>query len=232
MSARSLIVVLSLVGGCGAFIAPAPTRSRLHSSFAVVTGRSSTLRLQARPPWSAEELTCDKIDAAQVVALVLDAFVPDDEDWQFSNTYEEAGGSAYTGCRVLINFSAKQGVKVDRFGRLRPGAFGRAALLEQYLRRQPDYRTFTQLSEWRAVAAPLSLHGSAGGDSARRVTQKLLLRGESSSWEEASIDLELQDTPTGRRWLVLSIYKRDHDPAVATASSRDEEADPEESRNC
>ena len=47
---------------------------------------------------------------------------------------------------------------------------------------------------------------------------------------EACMNLELQETDMGKQWVVVSIYKDYCDPAAAAIG--DEDAEPEESRNC
>ena len=119
----------------------------------------------------------------------------------------------------------------------RAGGFGRAGLLEQCLQEQAQYRAFTRLSDWKTIAAPLGLQasgseerGSAAAQNDLLVTQKVLMRQQRRShWEEAAINLELRDTPSGRRWLVVSIYKH---AAGADEAVGEDTADPEDSRDC
>lgn len=79
-----------------------------------------------------------------VVQQIMDAFRPaidEDDEWQFSNTFEESAGSAYRGCRVLLSSSVKTEDEVDELGRLQPGAFARPGLLERHLLAQDNYRS-------------------------------------------------------------------------------------------
>ena len=131
-----------------------------------------------------EDTTVDRLGAQDIVKRVMDAFRPeDDEDdgWQFSNTYAEAAGTAFRGCRVLLSFSAKKAEKLDAFGQLQPGAFERAALLERYLLQHDDYRTLAQMYEWKTASEPLER--AQAGAAGPCVTQKLLVRREFGNWE-------------------------------------------------
>ena len=182
-----------------------------------------------------------------VVAQVLNAFKPMEKDadevWDFSTTQQESAGSLYWGCLVLLRFSKKHNEIVDGLGQLQPGAFATVSLLERYLLDQENYRTFAMLSEWKPVG-PAVVSGS-------RAVQQLLVRRERSqsgvelapaNWEELRIDLELQETPSGPRWAVSSLYKDYYGPTAAYPSDSEkldaDRASPfsntqsEEERNC
>ena len=178
----------------------------------------------------------DTMSAAETIRCILDAFRPDgdEDDWQFSNTQAEVAGSAYRGCRALMSLSAKMDAKLDVLGRLQPGAFERPTLLERYLLEHADYRTLATLSEWKALAPPEERELLGDGGQRSVAQQRLLIRQEQCNWEEACINLERRETPWGMRWLVVNIYKDYHDPAGTSIykGSSDDNADPEEARNC
>ena len=150
----------------------------------------------------------------------------DDDVWQFSNTIEESAGAAYHGCRVLLSYSAKADDKLDEFGRLQPGAFARAALLEKYLLEHENYRTLALLSEWKPLAPPEELNGGLSAE------QRLLVRQELGNWEQTYMKLEQLDG----KWAITSIFKHDYDPAVVFKGSvragDDNPENPEDSREC
>ena len=93
-----------------------------------------------------------------------------------------------------------------------------------------DQRVRVPVRQWKALGVAEERRWAAGVDGTS-VVQKLLLRQEHGNWEEASISLELRDTPAGKRWLVTSIYKDYCDP-LAGSGDDDTGADPEDSRNC
>ena len=164
----------------------------------------------------------------EIVKIIMDAFRPADDDdvWQFSNTIEESAGAAYHGCRVLLSYSAKADDKLDEFGRLQPGAFARAALLEKYLLEHENYRTLALLSEWKPLAPPEDLNGGLSAE------QRLLVRQELGNWEQTYMKLEQLDG----KWAITSIFKHDYDPAVVFKGSvragDDNPENPEDSREC
>ena len=129
----------------------------------------------------------------------------------------------------MLRSTEKKAEKLDAFGQLQPGAFERAALLERYLLQHDDYRTLAQMYEWKTASEPLER--AQAGAAGPCVTQKLLVRREFGNWEQAHVNLELQETTLGKRWAVTSIYRHDHDPRVARGDG-EPDADPEESRNC
>ena len=69
------------------------------------------------------------------------------------------------------------------------------------------------MSEWKAVGDPEE-RGRAGvvGHTA---AQKILIRRESGNWEQMYCNLQLYDSPLGRRWGVTSIYKHDFDGSTS-----------------
>ena len=158
-------------------------------------------------PMGPDDVLADKMNVRDIVKYIMDAFTPNDVFGSVVPTDEAA--SSYEGCRVLMSFAAKQESRLDSLKQLQPGSFESPSALEEYLSSDDYYRAFVELSEWKAVAAPEE-RGRAGvvGWTA---SQKLLLRREHGNWEQAYINLQLCDTPIGRRWLVMSIYKHDFD---------------------
>jgi len=148
-----------------------------------------------------DDVTADKMNVQDIVKYIMDAFRPAGED-----------SGKYEGCRVLMSFSQliEDGRQIDFLGQLQPGAFSNPSSLETYLREEQRYRALAYLSEWKAVGAPEE-RGRAGV-AGQTAAQKLLIRrGQSGNWEQMYCNLQLFDSPLGRRWSVTSIYKHDFD---------------------
>ena len=82
-------------------------------------------------------------------------------------------------------------------------------------------------SEWKLAAPPVERNGIS-------CEQRLLVRQARGNWEDTYMRLEKDDM--SGRWVVTSIFKHDHDPAVVYKGSiragDDNPDNPEDSREC
>ena len=149
-------------------------------------------------PLGPDDLTADKTGPQDVVRMVMDAFAQG-ADLE-SRTLE--------GCRVLLSFAASvdDNETCDFLGQVQPGAFGDPAALVAFLSSEPNYRTLATLGEWKESGGPeTSNYG-------RSCAQKLLVRRDGSDWEQMYMNMQLCDTPHGKRWIVMTIFKHDSVP--------------------